>query len=46
MSDAPRFFVVSSTGQGWGAYHHKHEAIGRVLWLRSVGVDALIAEST
>jgi hypothetical protein len=40
-----RFYVVSATtGHGWGAYERKVDAIGRVLWLRSVGVDAVITE--
>jgi hypothetical protein len=47
VSDGPRFFVVSRpTGAGWGAYTRRREAIARVLYLRSVGVDALITEPT
>lgn len=41
---APRFYVVSTQGFGYGAYARKVDAIHRVLGLRAFGVDALITE--
>ncbi|MEO7895900.1 MAG: hypothetical protein ABIR65_01255 [Pseudolysinimonas sp.] len=41
-----RYFVVSRAGVGFGSYDRKSEAIVRVLWLRSVGVDALLTEQS